>query len=118
MIRYSASTSKVSAIAAWIVLVSAWLAVSPGASAQGNPKELVIAMPANINTLDPHQTATVETDLSVISHLYQPLVIRGADMKLKPVVAKSWKAVNDTTWQFELTPGITSPSITCHCKGL
>ena len=110
MIRQPVAMSRQAVAAASAIVFSAWLSVSPGASAQANPKELVIAMPANINTLDPHQTATVETDLSVISHLYQPLVIRGADMKLKPVVAKSWKAVNDTTWQFELASGITFPN--------
>lgn len=70
------------------------------------PGELVIALPANVNTLDPHQTATVETDLSVISHLYLPVLARTSDMKLAPGVARTWRALNATTWQFELTPGL------------
>ena len=65
-------------------------------------KSLTIAVGANINTLDPHQSATVGTDLSVLSHVYPAMLKRGPDLKLKPDVAKSWKAIDDKTWQFEL----------------
>lgn len=111
MIKHCVRTiGRMSAVISMMLAVGAAPWAAGQALAQANPKELVIAMPANINTLDPHQTATVETDLSVISHLYQPLVIRGSDMKIKPVVAKSWKPVNDTTWEFDLVPGITFPN--------
>ncbi|MEP7207382.1 MAG: ABC transporter substrate-binding protein [Casimicrobiaceae bacterium] len=71
---------------------------------------LVIALVANVNTLDPLDTSTVTTDLSLISHLYSPLVIRGPDMKIKPALAKSWKAVDDNTWRFELVPNVVFPN--------
>lgn len=83
-------------------------AVSHHASAQAK-RDVTIALAANVNTLDPHKSATVGTDLSVISHLYTPLVIRGPDLKLQPAAATSWKAVNDLTWRFELRPDITFP---------
>ncbi len=79
------------------------------AQAWANNK-ITIGLPASVNTLDPHKTATVGTDLSVISHLYTPLIIRGTDLKLAPSFATSWKAVNDLTWQFELRKGITFPN--------
>ena len=44
---------------------------------------VTIGQGIGINTLDPHQTATVGTDLSVISHLYTSLVLRGPDMALQ-----------------------------------
>ena len=34
-----------------------------------------------------------------------PLLIRGPDMKLHPMLAKSWKAINPTTWEFDLISG-------------
>jgi peptide/nickel transport system substrate-binding protein len=49
----------------------------------------------------------VGTDLSVISHLYSSLVVRGPDLKLQPQVADSWQATSDTSWRFKLHPGIT-----------
>lgn len=69
-------------------------------------RDLVIGLNGNINTLDPHKTTTVGLDLSVISHLYLSMVSRGPDMKLAPGLAESWTAVDDTTWRFELKPGI------------
>ena len=58
----------------------------------------------------PHKTATVSTDLSVISQLYSALVLRGPDLKIKGDLATSWKAIGDLTWRFQLTPGVTFPN--------
>src|SRR3546814_16152220 len=77
---------------------------------QAFARDLTIALPANVNTLDPHNSTTVATDLSVISHIYTPLVDRGPDLKLRPGLATSWKAVDDRTWRFDLKPGITFPN--------
>jgi len=71
--------------------------------------KLTIALSSDINTLDPHQTASVGTDLSVISHIYTSLVLRGPDLKLQPSLATSWKAVDDTTWEFKLRSDVTFP---------
>ncbi len=79
------------------------LGAAGGALAQAG-KTLTIAVGANVNTLDPHQSATVGTDLSVLSHVYPALLKRGPDLKLKADVATSWKAIDDKTWQFELDP--------------
>lgn len=65
---------------------------------------LVIGLDTDINTLDPHMTASVGTDLSVASSLYQPLMIRAPDLKLHPAVATEWKPLDDTTWQIKLNP--------------
>ena len=82
------------------------------AAACGNAmaRELTIALPGNVNTLDPDKTNTVGTDLSVIAHLYTPLVDRGPDLKLRPGLATRWEAVDDTTWRFTLREGVTFPN--------
>lgn len=77
---------------------------------QAAARTLAIALAGNVNTLDPHKTTTFGTDLSVISHLYTPLVDRGPDLALRPGLAKSWQALNDTHWRFELTSGVTFPN--------
>ena len=66
---------------------------------------LDLVLGTTINTLDPHMTASVGTDLSVLSHIYPALVLRGPDMKLHPELATSWEPVNDTTWRFKLREG-------------
>jgi peptide/nickel transport system substrate-binding protein len=73
--------------------------------AQAQDRSLTIGLAANVNTLDPDMTGSVGTDLSVISHLYAPLVIRGPDMKLAPALAQQWSQVDDRTWRFTLVPG-------------
>jgi peptide/nickel transport system substrate-binding protein len=97
-------------VTAFAVLAAGALLPQPGgaAAAEGG-KSVTIALVANVNTLDPRQTVTATTDLSVISHLYSSLVIRGPDMKLQPSLAKSWKAVDGLTWRFELVPGVRFP---------
>jgi len=72
-------------------------------------KAVTIGLDSDINTLDPHMTASVGTDLSVISHLYSSLVFRGPDLKVHPLVAASWQPVSSTTWRFTLRGGITFP---------
>jgi len=78
-----------------------WIS-APASAAPPDPNTLVIVQNANVNTLDPHNTASVATDLSVISHLYSSLVTRDADLALKPSLAKSWKQTNERTWVIDL----------------
>ncbi|MCX8997300.1 ABC transporter substrate-binding protein [Rhizobiaceae bacterium BDR2-2] len=68
---------------------------------------VTIALRVAVNTLDPHMSASVGSDLSVISHIYPALILRGPDLKLQPSLAQSWEMVDDNTWRFKLTPGAT-----------
>jgi peptide/nickel transport system substrate-binding protein len=80
----------------------------PSGMAQSQPgRTLRIALSSDINTLDPHMTASVGTDLSVISHLYTSLVIRAPDLTLKPSAATAWRVTSDTVWRFTLRAGMT-----------
>ncbi len=80
------------------------------APATAQQRSLTIAVSTNINTLDPHNTATIGTDLSVISHIHQALLLRGPDMQLRPQLATAWRAVDDLTWRFTLRQGVTFPN--------
>jgi peptide/nickel transport system substrate-binding protein len=81
--------------------------VPPGTAQPRAPQALRIALSADINTLDPHMTASVGTDLSVISHIYTSLVIRAPDLSLKPAAATTWRVMSDTVWRFTLREGMT-----------
>lgn len=86
-------------------LLAALLA-TPLAAAPLHAETLTIAIGGDVNTLDPHNTATVNADLTVLSHLYTPLVTRGPDMKLHPALATAWKAIDPHTWRFTLRTGL------------
>src|SRR5438128_518259 len=65
------------------VAVFALVAALLGAGiAPAAARDLTIALPSNVNTLDPDKSTTVGTDLSVVAHIYTPLVDRGPDLKL------------------------------------
>ncbi|MDR7542784.1 MAG: ABC transporter substrate-binding protein [Armatimonadota bacterium] len=85
-----------------LTLEPLWLGAQPRPA-----QTLRIALASDVNTLDPHMTATVGTDLSVISHIYTSLVIRAPDLSLRPAAATSWRVVSDHVWRFTLRDGIT-----------
>ena len=92
----------------WSLRLLSILALGAGlAVSAAQARDLTIALPANINTLDPDKTTTVATDLSVLAHIYTPLVDRGPDMTLRAGLATAWVATDDRTWRFTLTPGVT-----------
>lgn len=78
--------------------------LGPGSAAA---RDLRIALPSNVNTLDPDKSTTVGTDLSVAAHIYTPLVDRGPDMKLRPGLATKWEPIGDNAWRFTLREGVT-----------
>jgi peptide/nickel transport system substrate-binding protein len=65
------------------------------------PATLNIAQGAEIDTLDPATFVTFATR-SILKHIYTSLV----DREGHPLLATSWKLLNDTTWQFELRKGV------------
>lgn len=67
--------------------------------------DITIAQTSAVNTLDPHASASVNLDLSVLNHIYPTLILRQPDQKLVPSLATSWEAVDDLTWKFTLTEG-------------
>lgn len=81
------------------------LSLAAPAAALDSTGALVIALSSDVNTLDPHMTASIGSDLSVASHLYPSLVLRGSDMELHGNLAESWEAVDDHTWHFKLKAG-------------
>ncbi|MFB9948640.1 ABC transporter substrate-binding protein [Rhizobium puerariae] len=76
-------------------------------TALAQSKTLTIGITNTINTFDPHMTASVGTDLSLLSHIYPSLVLRGPDMKVAPALATEWKSIDDLTWRLTLRPDAT-----------
>jgi peptide/nickel transport system substrate-binding protein len=82
------------------------LAARRAAWAQGQPPDpLVVAQGVDMQTGDPHKT-TLTHAVNVLTNIYDTLVGRDAALALRPGLALSWRAVEPTTWEFKLRPGV------------
>lgn len=68
--------------------------------------DLRIGVSTEASSLDPHYH-NVTPNNSVRRHIYESLVDQDAQQRLTPLLAESWRAVDDTTWEFRLRPGVT-----------
>ncbi len=76
------------------------LAAAPfGAQAQ----TLTAAMAAPVTSMDPHFYNAAPNN-GIATHVFARLTERGADAKLEPSLAVSWKPVGETVWEFRLRP--------------
>ncbi len=75
-------------------------------SAEAAKQELVIAIGAQPESLDPIQMASAPA-ATVGEHIHQPLIYMGADGTLKPSLVESWKASEDgLSWTLNLRKGV------------
>ena len=88
------------------VLVLAALVVPVDAQDRVRTKEVVVGLGAEPRTLLA-VTIVDWTTNNMLEHIYDRLLDRDAkSLKPKPMLATSWKVVNDTTWEFVLRPGV------------
>jgi peptide/nickel transport system substrate-binding protein len=70
------------------------------------PQKVTIAFGATPNTMDPQMTLHSIT-ASVSEHIFERLIRRSADLlSWEGVLATSWKALDDRTWEFKLREGV------------
>lgn len=84
----------------WLALACA-AALTTSVSAQ----TLTIGVRGGPDSIDPHFTAT-GTHAEALKHVFDTLIWSGDGLELEPRLAESWKAVNDTTWEFKLRKGV------------
>ena len=66
---------------------------------------LTIGVRGGPDSIDPHFTAT-GTHAEALKHVFDTLVWSGDGLEIEPRLAESWKAVDDTTWEFKLRSGV------------
>src|SRR3989454_4832811 len=89
------------ALASWLALL--WAAP---AQAQGRGKEIVVGLGAEPRTMLA-VTIVDWTTNNMLEHIYDRLLDRDPrTFKPKPMLAESWRIVNDTTWEFKLRKGV------------
>ena len=82
-------------------------AVNPGAAqAQTTQKkELVVAQGGDIAFGDPHMS-TSANDIRISFNVFDNLISRHPDQKLRPSLATEWKLEGQQTWRFKLRQGV------------
>ncbi len=94
-------------ISAWLggILLASALSVSP-ASAQKSADTLRLAWRDAIPNVDFYYNS-LRTGLVVSHHVWDTLIYRDPEtFQLKPLLATSWKYVDETSLEFELRPGV------------
>jgi len=83
---------------AFLLLVGhlAWLPASAA--------ELRIGMKGTVDNPDPHQSYTPNRNVQL--HVYETLLTQDEHLRPQPLLAESWRAVDPTTWEFTLRPGV------------
>ena len=82
------------------------IAVMSPAQAQKSDNTLRIAWRDAIPDVDPYYNQ-LRTGLVLAHQAWDTLIYRDPDtFQIKPLLALSWKQTNDTTWEFELRPGV------------
>ena len=72
---------------------------------EGAGGNLVISVLSDAASLDPH-TATDVPSAAVLTNLLEGLIKKDENGTIIPSLAKSWEAIDDTTWEFKLEEGI------------
>ena len=87
---------------ACLALLLVMLAAAP---LNAQPTQITIAQPAEATTMDPGRSTQVLT-VNYFYNLYDSLLRWDTTLQLQPGLATSWKALNETTWEFLLRSGV------------
>ena len=80
--------------------------LSLGGIAFAAPKDtLIIAQGVDPSTLDPHNHQETPAT-NVLLNIYETLLIRDDNLKIQPLLASSYKVIDEKTWEFKLRKGV------------
>ncbi len=69
-------------------------------------QDLMIGLRAGPDSIDPHWS-TLGSQAEALRHVFDTVVDVDEKLQLKPGLALSWEAIDDTTWEFKLREGVT-----------
>jgi peptide/nickel transport system substrate-binding protein len=68
-------------------------------------RDLTIGLSAEASSIDPHFHQLTPNN-QVRLNIFESLVVQDAQQKPQPSLATRWKALDDTTWEFDLRQGV------------
>lgn len=66
---------------------------------------LSIGLSSDVTSIDPHWNNS-GPNVSLSTHIFEPLTLTDRNGRLVPGLATSWRAVDPLTWEFKLRPGV------------
>jgi peptide/nickel transport system substrate-binding protein len=66
---------------------------------------LTIGMSTEVTSMDP-QFQLIAANKNIADHIFDRLVHRNAALVIVPGLAKSWRLIDNNTWEFSLQPGV------------
>src|SRR5690348_8625063 len=79
----------------------------PAGSTATGPTEWVVAITEETPSLDPIYGQFTAGSSQAQTHIFDTLVqYVGLNLKLTPMLAESWKPLDDQTWEFSLRKGV------------
>ncbi|MGH8648039.1 MAG: ABC transporter substrate-binding protein [Burkholderiales bacterium] len=67
--------------------------------------DLSVALGGDVTSMDPH-FHNLTPNNNIGAHVFETLVAKDAGGRYQPALAESWRAVDDTTWEFKLRKGV------------
>ncbi|QOR34050.1 ABC transporter substrate-binding protein [Clostridium sp. 'deep sea'] len=101
----STFTKRISLIILLIAIAIAGSGCGKNQATTNENDTLIILQGVDATTLDPGMHSEGPT-ANIEKQLFDTFLDQDTEMKIIPLVAKSWKMLNDTTWQFELRDDI------------
>jgi peptide/nickel transport system substrate-binding protein len=90
----------------WLTVVTVLLTLVSASPASAQAKDtLVVALVSHAPTLDPHMHFE-RVGILVNINMFDSLLHKNTRLEYEPSLATSWKALNDTTWEFKLRKGV------------
>ncbi|WP_372617273.1 ABC transporter substrate-binding protein [Falsiroseomonas sp.] len=68
-------------------------------------QNLSVGMQTEPGTMDP-QFNLLGSNTSALRNIFDTLLSRDPSLQVRPSLAESWRAVDETTWEFKLRPGV------------
>jgi peptide/nickel transport system substrate-binding protein len=68
-------------------------------------QELKIGLASEPTSMDPH-FHNLGPNNAVRRHIFEGLVAQNSEQKVQPELASSWRAIDETTWEFKLRPNV------------
>ena len=89
----------------WNAVLGAVAAAALVWSASADAKELKVGLANEPTAIDPHYHNLTPNN-ALASNIFETLILQDERQRLLPGLATSWKALDATTWEFELRRGV------------
>lgn len=88
-----------------VLLVVAALLCVVSSTGAARADTLAIGLSSDVTSMDPHWNNS-GPNVSLATHVFEPLTATDRNGRLIPGLAISWRAVDPLTWEFKLRPGV------------